>query len=413
VKEQGGLRGVVRPHGPSDNGGMSARHYVLAGGGTGGHLFPGIAVAEALRRAEPDAQITFFTTGRPLDQELLSRTPYRQVAQPVQPFTLRPWRWLRFFECWRRSVRLARQHLAGQPPQAVLGLGGYAAGPPVVVAGELGIPTALLNPDAIPGRANRYLARRVDVVILQWEVSRAQFPSTATCYTLGCPIRAEFAAEVDAVAARRHFGLAPDRPVALVTGASQGARNINEAMVRAWPEFLRKHPQWQLLHLTGPASHAEVLAAYAAAKLPVSDGARAGAAVACGKPGAVSCEPTIHVIGFTHDMHLALAAADIVIARAGASTLAELTAVGRPAILLPYPYHRDQHQLANARVLAEAGAALVVDDRKSAEANWARLLAAMEELAHEGRRREMAAAARRLGRPDAAEQVALWMRSAV
>jgi len=391
---------------------MSARHYLLAGGGTGGHLFPGIAVAESLRRADPNAQITFFTTRRPLDQEVLSRTPYQQVAQPVQPFTLRPWRWLRFLQCWRHSVRAARHYLAKHHPQAVLGLGGYAAGPAVVAAVEFGIPTGLLNPDAIPGRANRYLARRVDVVILQWETSRAYFPETVTCYTLGCPIRPEFSNAVDPGAARQHFGLAPDRPVVLVTGASQGARNINQAVVRAWPEFLKSYPHWQLLHLTGPANHAEVLAAYAAAGLPVLDAAGGTELQGYAQCGRDAREPTIRAIPFTQEMHLALAAADIAIARAGASTLAELTAVGRPAILLPYPYHRDQHQLANAKVLAEAGAALIVEDRKCAEANWPRLLAALKELSEEGRRCEMAAAARRLGRPDAAEQVALWMRSA-
>lgn len=364
---------------------MSGAHYVFAGGGTGGHLFPGLAVAEALRRREPDAVITFFTTSRPLDRELLGHTPYAQVAQTVRPLTLRPWRWPGFWRAWCTSVAAARAFLREHPARAVLGLGGYAAGPPVVAARHLGVRTAILNPDAVPGRANRYLARRADLVVLQWEVSRRYFPARAHCHALGCPIRAGFAA-ADRDEGRRRFGLDQRRPLLLVTGASQGARTVNEALWAVWPEFARRHPDWQLLHLTGPADEAAARAAYAAAGV---------AAV---------------VLPFTHEMPLALAAADVVVSRAGASTLAEVTALGKPAILLPYPHHRDRHQHANARVLVAAGAALLVDDRRSADLNAAPLLAALEELAGAERRAAMAAATKSLARVDAADAVARWLR---
>jgi UDP-N-acetylglucosamine--N-acetylmuramyl-(pentapeptide) pyrophosphoryl-undecaprenol N-acetylglucosamine transferase len=363
---------------------MSAHGYVFAGGGTGGHLFPGLAVADALRRREPDADITFFTTTRSLDRELLGPTPYRKIEQPVRPFTLHPLRFPAFWWSWRRSVRAARACLRKTQPRAVLGLGGYAAGPPVVAARSLGIRTAILNPDAIPGRANRHLARYADLVVLQWETSQAHFPASTHCQALGCPIRAEFAAP-DPAAGRRRFELDPTCPVLLVTGASQGAHTVNQAMIHVWPAFHAAHPDWQLFHLTGPADEAAVSSAYAAAASPA------------------------RVVSFTHEMPLALAAADLVVSRAGASTLAELTALGKAAILFPYPYHRDRHQHANAQVLVDRGAAILLEDRLRPELNARSLRAALEQAAELPVRQRMAQSSVGLARVDAADRVAAWL----
>ncbi len=363
---------------------MSAVHYVLAGGGTGGHLFPGLAVADALRQIQPEAGVTFLTTTRPLDRDLLTQIPYEQIEQSVRPFALHPLRLPAFWWHWRKSVHAARVLLKERRPRAVLGLGGYAAGPPVVAARSLGIRTAILNPDAIPGRANRYLAKRADLVGLQWEQSRRHFPPGTDCRALGCPIRKEFVAAGRAEGCRR-FELDADRPTLLVTGASQGARTVNRAMCHVWPEFVAKHADWQLLHLSGPRDEQEARAAYAA--------------------GGVHA----HVLPFTHDMPLALAAADVVVSRAGASTLAELTALGKPSILLPYPYHRDRHQHANAQVLVDAGAAVVLEDQLDPAANAGPLLEALSRLADAGVREPMAQAARELARPNAAHDVAKWL----
>lgn len=363
---------------------MSGHQFVFAGGGTGGHLFPGLAVADALRQLAPDAEITFLTTTRPLDRQLLEPTPYEQIEQHVRPFSLHPLHVPGFLRAWRASVRAARKLLRQRRPKAVLGLGGYAAGPPVVAAHALGIWATILNPDAIPGRANRYLARRADLVVLQWDVSRQRFPPNTHCQTLGCPIRADFAVAKPADG-RRQFDLQLDRPVLLVTGASQGARTVNEAMMRVWPGFHRAHPNWQLLHLSGPADEAAVRAAYDAVRAPA------------------------RVVSFTHDMPLALAAADVVVSRAGASTLAELTVLGKPSILMPYPYHRDQHQYANARVLADAEAAILVEDRRQPELNAPPLRAALDRLANADERRRMAEAAQTLARPGAADATAAWL----
>lgn len=366
---------------------MGKRTFIFAGGGTGGHLYPGLAVAAALQTREPLAEIMFMTTNRPLDRELLERTAFAQHSQDVRPFSTKPWRWPGFYLAWRKSVAAAVELFRRNPPHAVLGLGGYAAGPPVAAARKLGIRCAILNPDAIPGRANRFLAPRVELVAMQWEVSRRHFASGANCQVLGCPIRAEFQ-DVHRGVGCEKFGVDPSRPLLLVTGASQGARTINQTMQLVWPLFSAAHPEWQLLHLTGAGEEAECTAAYAQASV----GAR--------------------VLAFTHEMAWALAAADVVIARAGASTLAELTALGKPSILLPYPYHRDNHQAANAQVLVDAGAAVLITDTKDATRNAEPVLMALRRMADRTMRELMASAARTLGRVDAADEVAAWMGSA-
>jgi UDP-N-acetylglucosamine--N-acetylmuramyl-(pentapeptide) pyrophosphoryl-undecaprenol N-acetylglucosamine transferase len=286
---------------------------------------------------------------------------------------------------WRASVAAARRRFATVRPNAILGLGGYAAGPAVVAARRIGIRTAILNPDAVPGRANRHLAKSADLVVLQWDVSRNEFGPGIRCESLGCPIRPAFATPPDRVTACAHFGFDPQRPVLLVTGASQGARTVNEALRLVWPEFVGQHPEWQLLHLTGAADETAIRAAYRDAAAPAI------------------------VMSFTHDMPHALAAANVVISRSGASTLAELTALGRASILLPYPYHRDRHQHANAQVLVDAGAAILLEDWKDAARNSGPLRAALETLADPPVRERMSAAARTLARPGAAGEIARWL----
>ncbi len=359
--------------------------FIFAGGGTGGHLFPGIAVAAALRGILPGAPVLFLCTTRALDATLLDPTGFERMAQSVRPFPAAPWEWPAFAFHWYASVRRAARVLRQRRAAAVLGLGGYAAGPAVVAARESGVPAAILNPDAIPGRANLRLARCAELVVAQWDGSQQYFPPGTHVRALGCPIRVGFD-ELDAGVARARLGLDPHRPVLVVTGASQGARTINQAMNAVWPELRAAFPDWQLLHLSGSADEHVTRAAYAAAGAPAT------------------------VLAFTHDMHVALSAAELVVSRAGASTLAELTRLGRPAVLLPYPYHRDRHQHANAQVLADAGAAVLLEDRKDAALNREPLRSALVSiLGDPARMRRMADAARALARPDAAVQVARWL----
>lgn len=370
-----------RPNVPRYHPRVAEKTYIFAGGGTGGHLYPGIAIAQALCERDPAARVVFLTTNRPLDRQLLEPAGFERIEQTVQPFTLHPLRIPAFWWRWRQSVGAAERVIRQRQARLVLGLGGYAAGPAVVAGHRIGAATAILNPDAIPGRANRYLATRSSLVVLQWDASRPHFPRATPCETLGCPIRPQFAT-ADGAAARRRFELDPVRPLLVVTGASQGARTVNLAMLRAWPNVVRMFAEWQVLHLSGSADEATVREGYRKAGLPA------------------------RVEAFTHEMADVLAAADLVVSRAGASTLAELTALGKPSILLPYPYHKDRHQHANAQVLVDAGAAILVEDWRDAARTAPGLEAALSTLADPARRAEMAAAARRLGRPGAAGAIA-------
>ncbi len=360
---------------------MGRPWLVLAGGGTGGHLYPGLAVADALRRMRPDFDVSVFGTTRPIDREVVTPRGYELVEQEVQPFPSRPWQWPGFLMTWRRAVAAARARFVARRPAVVLGLGGYAAAPGVVAADRMGVATALFNPDAEPGRANRRLGRHARRVFVQWPVTATAFNGCgATIEVTGCPVRGPV------VAARREdglaaFGLNAEKPTLLITGASQGARSINWAclkMVDVW-----KASGWQIVQVTGTPDF-----------VAVRDGYREAGVDA-------------RVVAFTEKMPEALAAADLVISRAGASTLAELTARGVASVLIPYPYDRKQHQVANARVLVEAGAAVLVDDRREAEANAVALRGALWELMSSNERRgRMAVAAKSLGRRDAAERIA-------
>jgi UDP-N-acetylglucosamine--N-acetylmuramyl-(pentapeptide) pyrophosphoryl-undecaprenol N-acetylglucosamine transferase len=355
--------------------------FVFSGGGTGGHLYPALGVVRALREVCPDATFTFFATRRPIDGRVLGDSGCGHIRQDVRPLRATPWTWPGFALALGRARRGAQQRFTARRPSIVVGTGGFASAPAVLAAEKMGIPTAMLNPDARPGKANRWLAGRVDVVFAQWEATREAAPRSATIEVLGCPVRPGFGrvSRPDGCAA---FGLDPDRPTLLVTGASQGARSINEAVPRL-AAMLRARPAWQILHLTGDAEFAEVQRRYEEAGLAAK------------------------VLAYTSEMPEALAAADLVLSRAGASTLAEISAAGVASVLMPYPYDRGRHQHANAECLAAAGAASVVDDRREAAANAAALEPVLSAIIDDDEHRSrMASCARAIGRPDAACEIA-------
>ena len=391
---------------------------LLAGGGTGGHLIPGLAVAEALRRRDPDCEIWVFGTPRPIDRRVVPAAGIELIEQPVRPFSTRPWHWPGFYLAWRASCRTAREFILKHRPNAVLGLGGYAAGPAVVVAHKLGIPTAILNPDAVPGRANRFLAKRVDRVFCQWDVTIPLLPRRDSCRVVGSPVRAGLD-KLDKRECRRALGLDENRPLLLVTGASLGAATINEAVPAALELIAEKLAgDWQVLHQTGGGKGRGD--AGTPGRRDGGTGGEKDAARARGREGATEREyaetignrenrrgvNSYRTVDFIDRMDWAIAAADLVVCRAGASTLAELAAIGRPAILMPYPFHRDQHQRHNGQVLVDAGAAVMIEDTRELEGNVAQLVGPLAELMTDSAKREaMGQAARKIGKPAAAEAV--------
>jgi UDP-N-acetylglucosamine--N-acetylmuramyl-(pentapeptide) pyrophosphoryl-undecaprenol N-acetylglucosamine transferase len=356
---------------------------LLAGGGTGGHLYPGIAVAEALRAARPDCRPVFLCTQREIDRVILEPTGFEFIPQPIVPPVKTVGGLLKFWKGWRETNTLVKSILTDRKPEAVIGLGGYAAGVAVKLGAQRKVPAAILNPDVIPGKANQYLMRHSQAVC-------CQFPQTAEhvgkehrdkLKVTGCPIRSDIRNLPPRDDARARLGLAPGLHTLVVTGASLGAQTVNEAVL----EMLRhvKLQGWQILHLSG-RDHAKA----------VRDGYR-------------ELSVQARVIDFTPAMADVWAVADLAVARSGASSCAELTACGVPSILMPYPYHKDLHQRANAKVLADAGAAVRLDDEKDRAKNAAKLQPAIEPLLSDAtKRRAMADAARGLGAPDAAERVA-------
>ncbi len=358
--------------------------FVFAGGGTGGHIYPAIAVARAIRDHVNDARFVFLGTQRPIDRRITETIECEFVPQALSGLSLAPWRMVKAYLDFRRASSSCFERFVSDRPVVVVGTGGMAAAPAVREAFRAGIPTALFNPDAFPGKANRHLTSKTKCVFAQFEQTVAHFPHEVAVSVSGCPVRPEFHT------ARREagiisFGLDPNLKTLLITGASLGARTVNQAVV-ANAGYLASCEGWQVLHLTGQSDFEMVRAAYQE-----------------------TAPNRVQVVAYTEDMALAMAAADLVVSRAGASTLAEIIAMGRASILMPYPFHRDQHQVANARCLADVGAAELVMDAIDTTINAATLRAALHEAMHDdGHRRHMAVKAQRLGaaRRNAATEIA-------
>jgi UDP-N-acetylglucosamine--N-acetylmuramyl-(pentapeptide) pyrophosphoryl-undecaprenol N-acetylglucosamine transferase len=358
-----------------------SRLFVFAGGGTGGHLFPAIAVAEALAEQDPSAEPRFLCTDRPIDASILTERGLPFVPQTVRPLPKNPLAVPGFLRAWRAACRFVRRQFRERPPAVVVSSGGYGAGPALAEAVRASIPLALLNPDAVPGRANRRYSGRAAAIFAQWRVTSRSLGGEAPIEVTGCPVRREFSAarRVDGL---RTFELDPSRRTLVVTGASQGAQTVNRAVAALLPRLVEQK-EWQIVHLAGAADAADLQQRYRAHSLHAS------------------------VLDFTTEMPALLAAADLVVSRAGASTLAELTVVGAPSILMPYPFHRDRHQTLNARQLADVGAAVIVDDRIEPDLNAPKLAdALLPLLSSPDRLADMRHAALQLARPDAAKAVA-------
>jgi len=313
-------------------------------------LLPGLAVAKELQARCAEAKVHFFVTYRQIDEQILKEAGYSYTKQMVEPFSLSPWGFLTFSYGLLSSIRDAAKALAILRPRAGRGMGGFAAGPMGRVAGKLKIPLALLNPDAKLGRANKWLAKRAAKIFVQWDRTAKELAGKTDAEVLvtGCPVRKQI------YSARREegierFGLEANKKVLLVPGGSQGAMNVNRTVVELLGQLDELSDHWQILHLTGRGKLEAVREGYEQARVRMH----------------------YKLVDFTAAMPAALAAADVVLSRAGASSLAEFTARRLPAVLMPYPYGRDQHQTANARCLADVGAGVIVPDKCEAKANAA------------------------------------------
>lgn len=360
---------------------------LFAGGGTGGHLYPALALAEAFQRRDPRAEVFFVGAKRGVESRVLPERGVPHALLPLEPIRRsRVWENWRLFPAMMRAAAGLRRVFREFRPDLVVGTGGYASGPVVAWALMRGIPAAVQEQNSFPGVTTRWVAGRVRQIHLAFPEARQHLkPGPRTeVFELGNPIRPPDPSP-DRAAARAKFGLAAYGTVALVVGGSQGARAVNEALLADLRGVsdgrLSPRPEGlEILWATGPAHYEGI-----AARL-----AEVGA-------------DWVHAVPYIQDMPSALAAADVAVSRAGAMALAELCAWGIPMVLVPLPTAAANHQHHNAVALHDAGAAVMVPEAELGSGRlWAELVGM---TADEGRRRELAQRARERGRPDAADQI--------
>jgi len=343
---------------------------LVAAGGTGGHLFPGVAVADELRKRDPGTRVIFVGTPKGLESRLVPRAGYELEMLPILPLNgvgpvrmmkgvlALPWAML-------KAVALVRRYA----PRAVLGVGGYAGGPVVLAAAGLGINTVILEPNAKPGFTNRVLRPFARKAACSYEEARREFGEKGV--VTGNPVRGGFATIPRKSHALPH--------TMLVFGGSQGSRIINKAVVEALPK-LPGVDRLRIVHQTGVAMRDEIAAAYA----------KAG--------------HEAEVVDFLDDMEKRFAEADLVVSRSGATTCAELTAAGKASVLIPFALAADDHQKSNALALESAGASRMVEEKDLTGDRLAETVSAI--LGDPARLQAMEDAARAVARPDAAARVA-------
>jgi UDP-N-acetylglucosamine--N-acetylmuramyl-(pentapeptide) pyrophosphoryl-undecaprenol N-acetylglucosamine transferase len=344
---------------------------LLAGGGTGGHLFPAVALAQQLLEQEPSAEVLFVGTAQGLEARVLPQLglPLELIdisglvgKQLLAKLALLPKLLL--------SVRQSMQIIDRFQPDVVIGVGGYASGPVALAAKKKGYPLLLHEQNAWPGLTNRILGRWADKICVSFKETRSAFNHKQTLIT-GNPVRKELT---------RTMPPAEGTPTLLVFGGSRGARAINQAVLRGLPLLQDWRGRLRIIHQTGSEDLESVQTGYRDAGWE-----------------------DVEVSPFIDDMAAAYSRAHLVLCRAGATTIAELTSCGRPAILVPYPYAAGDHQSVNARSLAKRGAALMLPQSDLTAENLARLLGNL--LNDRERLLDMAGVARSLGKPDAAVRI--------
>ncbi|MBK1835297.1 undecaprenyldiphospho-muramoylpentapeptide beta-N-acetylglucosaminyltransferase [Roseibacillus ishigakijimensis] len=346
---------------------------VIACGGTGGHLFPGIAVAEELQNQGHEPVLVI--SEKKVDAEASAK--YRHLRFEVlpavaKPPTLSP-RMLPFLVALVKSIGQAKALLRREKAEAVLGMGGFTSFAPCYAGNKLGLPTYVHDSNAVPGKSNIMIAKYCRQVLLGLAPAQSYFAGRETVVT-GTPVRKELATLPSREEAATKWGLAADRPTLLVFGGSQGAQGLNSLVVEASGDL-----DCQILHVTGPTDLERV-------------------------QGLVGEREGYRAIGFCDDMPAAYAIADAAICRSGASSLTELAFLGMPSLLVPYPYASDDHQTANAKVFADAGAALMAQESELDREKMAAL--ARQLLPGSAGREELARQTRILGEGSAVEEIA-------
>ncbi len=359
-------------------------NVVIAGGGTGGHIYPGITIAKALIERIPDAKVTFVGTKKGLEVDVVPKEGFELLLIDVVGFQrkLSPDTLTTFYRA-AKGVFQARAIMKKLQPEVVVGTGGYVSGPVVLAAWLLGIPTLIHEQNALPGYTTRILSRIADVVALTYPESVKYFPKREKTRLTGNPIRRQIL-ETTKAQGLAAFQLDPGLLTLLVFGGSQGARAINKVMVKVLPKIM-KSKDIQVIYQTGRHDHHWVT-----------------------KELETNCAEALRtrrltVKDYIYRMDHAMACSDLVVGRAGAISIAEITGRGLPSILIPFPGSAEGHQEMNAAALEKAGAALVIHEK---DLTPECLLQAIRQIMDdENRRKQMARESLKLGRPGATDDL--------
>ena len=354
---------------------------IVSGGGTGGHIYPALTLINAIKNKRADAEFLYVGTEKGLEADIVPKAGINFTALKLEGGLERHFTLENISRAanaiW--SIKRASDIIKDFKPNAVVGTGGYVCGPILLAASLMKVPTLIQEQNAVAGVTNKILSKFVDKIAVGTQDALKNFPADKTTYT-GNPIRAEVL-EGKKEDGLKEFNFTADKPIVLISGGSRGARSINDAMIDVLKSAAQKNSA-QFLHVTGKGEFDSVT----------------------NKLTSVLDAPNIKVVPYLYNMPRAMAMADLAIFRAGATGLAELTARGVPAILIPYPYAAENHQEFNARALVEAGAArMILNKDLTAELlqkNLDELLSSPEKL------KSMAAASLSLGKPNAADEIA-------
>lgn len=310
---------------------------VIAGGGTGGHLFPGIAIAEEFLKRSAEAEVIFIGTKKGIEARLLETLGFKLETIDVEGLKGRGIGALvKGIYQIPKSIWQSRRILKAFAPNIVIGVGGYASGPAVIAACFMGIPTAIAEQNAVPGITNKILGKFVNKIFVTYKQAAESFASQKVIVS-GNPVRAAFAETKETEKQKKDYWQL------LVFGGSQGAETINKAMVSMLPRLQKIKKSIHIIHQTGPRQANQIKHAYEKYSMKAQ------------------------VLPFITDMVKAYKNADLIVCRAGATSLAEITAAGKAAILIPFPFAANDHQTKNAQAMAGAGAALIVHERELGE----------------------------------------------
>jgi UDP-N-acetylglucosamine--N-acetylmuramyl-(pentapeptide) pyrophosphoryl-undecaprenol N-acetylglucosamine transferase len=363
---------------------MSDKAFFFAGGGTGGHIYPALAVAEQIIKLDGQSKIHFFCSGREIDSKILSKTNFPFTALPAKGLSLRPDRFIAFCKTFLQSSKITKEILRKTSNPSVVGVGGFVAGPVCWAAHKMKLPVALINVDIVPGKANKLIGRFADRIFLQFEDTKEHFRTKAQMEVVGCPLRGNFR-QPNPEKIKSDLGLDKTKNILLITGASSGSQSINDTICKLLEKLGDYSESWQIVHITGIANYEQVKKSF------VQSGSKL----------------KYTILDYCDNMPDLLSASDLVIGRSGAVSVAEYAAASVPSVCMPYPHHKDLHQYLNAAKLVEAGAAIVVDDLPDAQERMEWLWEELEELLKDNHKlEEMKENCRQIAKKNAATVIA-------